>query len=560
MQQRRSGIRVGVGPLDPVVRTKMAGTGGELDERTLWGAMRALLDRFSRSVDQATFVDDCLDAIVEALAADRGLVVLTGEDGARHAINARAAGRSLGAKEREEISATLVRRAHDEGRTVIWPDADPSAASASVMDLSIAAALAVPIRRPGEQARVHGVLYVDFRDPRRLIEAPQRELLEAAGVLIGSVIAQSQELLRVREDLREARIHMPGAAAAPSLEELLRPTSMEPLRRDVLASAHGDSPVLIVGESGTGKTLLATAIAEVSGRTPVVRAMLGASDDLNTITSELFGHLRGAFSGAVGKRVGVVEHADGGTLILDEVLNLPMHAQQLLLDFTQFGTYRPLGWDRPEPKHASVRVIGATHGDLAAAVRDGRFREDLYYRLAGATIHLPPLRERREDAPGLAIGALRRYDPSRDWALSLRLRRLLVSPALRWPGNVRQLEAVIRRARERAALRDRDAERLTLEDLSPRDLGLDRWPEGLDASGPEPTEAPPTGGLPGRASSIEARRVALDARRDELLAFERELVLDALAKHDGVVARAARELGIPRTSLVSRMRTLEIEG
>jgi len=98
--------------------------------------------------------------------------------------------------------------------------------------------------------------------------------------------------------------------------------------------------------------LLAHSIAETSGKRPIVRATLGGSDDLNTITSELFGHERGSFSGATGRRVGLVEFANGGTLILDELLNLPPHAQKLLLDFTQFGTYRPLGYDRAEPKRA----------------------------------------------------------------------------------------------------------------------------------------------------------------------------------------------------------------
>src|SRR5687767_14987062 len=147
---------------------------------------------------------------------------------------------------------------------------------------------------------------------------------------------------------------------------------MESIRRELQSAIHGESTILILGESGTGKTLLAHAIAEASGRLPVVRAVLGSSDDLNTITSELFGHERGAFSGALTRRTGLFELAHGGTLILDELLNLPPPAQQLLLDFCQFGTYRPLGYDRREPKRAEVRIIACTNGDIERALAEGR--------------------------------------------------------------------------------------------------------------------------------------------------------------------------------------------
>ena len=158
------------------------------------------------------------------------------------------------------------------------------------------------------------------------------------------------------------------------------------LRAELAMAVGSELPVLMLGDSGVGKTLLARAIAEASGRLPMVRAMLGAADDLNTITSELFGHERGAFSGALATRTGLVGHADGGTLVLDEILNLPAHAQQLLLDFTQFGTYRPLGHAGAEPRHARTRIIAVTNGDLEAAVRRGAFREDLFYRLGAIVV------------------------------------------------------------------------------------------------------------------------------------------------------------------------------
>src|SRR5262249_32904813 len=171
-----------------------------------------------------------------------------------------------------------------------------------------------------------------------------------AAMVVGAVLEQHGRAESARAALREAKTHTMDSRPAPSLEELLGPSSMTALRTEIEAAIHGSASIFILGESGTGKTALAQALAEASGRRPSVRAMLGGSDDLNTITSELFGHERGAFSGAASKRVGLVEFADKGTLILDEVLNMPPQAQRLLLDFTQFGTYRPLGYDRPEPK------------------------------------------------------------------------------------------------------------------------------------------------------------------------------------------------------------------
>jgi len=331
------------------------------------------------------------------------------------------------------------------------------------------------------------------------------------------------------------------ARRAPPLEDLLSSPSMHAIRRELASAIAGESPILILGESGTGKTLLALAIGEASGRRPIVRAVLGASDDLNTITSELFGHERGSFSGATSKRVGLAEFADGGTLILDEILNLPLHAQQLLLDFTQFGTYRPLGYDRAEPKRATVRLISATNGDLEVAIRERRLRQDLYYRLAALTIELPPLRARRADIPGLAESTLHRVDPSRAWSLSDELRELLVSPALEWSGNVRELERAVERARERAVSRDPEATVLTPEHLEARDVD--------HASLPAPASAEP---LAAKWQRLQAERAGLDR-------LEQNILRQALAQSGGVIARVARELGIARTTLVSRIEVLGIE-
>jgi DNA-binding NtrC family response regulator len=384
---------------------------------------------------------------------------------------------------------------------------------------------------------------VDFREARKFVSERHVEFFASAALLLGTVLEQHDRGASVRDQLREATSHCTDARRAPPLAELLALPSMRAIRDELDSALPGDAPILITGESGTGKTLLAQAIAEASGRRPIVRAVLGASDDMNTITSELFGHERGAFSGATSKRMGLVEFADGGALILDEILNLPMHAQQLLLDFTQFGAYRPLGHARPEPKHARVRLIAATNGDLRAAMREKRFREDLYYRLAALTLEVPPLRERREDIPVLAESTLRRVDPRRAWTLSVPLRRLLVSPKLEWSGNVRQLERAIERARERALARDPEATVLTPEHLEARDAGQ-ALPAAAEASG---TEAPDP--LATTWQKLQAERGRLDER-------EQEVLRQALSQSGGVVAQAARELGIARTTLSSRIDAL----
>jgi len=304
------------------------------------------------------------------------------------------------------------------------------------------------------------VLYVDFRDVGRNLDEPHLEFFRAAVGLIG--LALQQTGASATAELAQS----PSPADfRPPLREILLPRSMSALRIDAEAAVHGDLPILILGESGSGKTLLAQAIAEAGNRVPVVRLALGQSDDLNTLTSELFGHERGAFSGAVARRIGLVEFADGGTLVLDEILNLPAAAQHLLLDFTQFGTYRPLGLGRADPKRSTARVIAVTQGDLLAAVAEKRFRADLYHRLAGVVLRVPPLRERREDIPFLAETYLRRRDPGRGWEITPLARRALSDERLAWPGNIRQLDLVLERARGRALTRDAAAQRVDVEHL-----------------------------------------------------------------------------------------------
>ncbi len=522
--------------------------GATIDHESLWGAIRSLSCELASALERDALIDECLDCVVELLGADRGMILLGGESSAPVVIHARTRSRALTELEQQEVSRGLIREVLDTGRSVTWTRRNAQACS--LIEMGVWYALAAPIRVPASDASrsAVGVLYVDFRDYTKQAGPLHEEFVDTVGVMLAGVVHHQRQLDSARDSLHRAQVETGrGMTPGPSLDELLAPPSMSGVRRELQSALHGDSPILILGESGTGKTLLAAAIAAASGRTPVVRATLGASDDLNTITSELFGHERGAFTGAVGRRKGVVEYAHGGTLILDEILNLPALAQQLLLDFTQFGTYRPLGHASGQARHADVRLIVATNGDLRKAIDDGTFREDLFYRLAGVRIRVPSLRDRRQDIPAMAETILRRVDPTRPWRLGMPLRKFLASPALTWRGNVRQLEHAIDRARQRARVDGDNSDTLEVRHLGLEDVGVSSLPG---------TESPTPVG-PSEALVAEWRD--LGRRKRELDGEEAALIRRVVAENDGVVSHAARALDLPRTTLASRMRALDLK-
>jgi two-component system response regulator FlrC len=324
----------------------------------------------------------------------------------------------------------------------------------------------------------------------------------------------------VERALRERRAEGPVAAGAEPDLGLVAGPSLAPVLALVRAVAPRDTTVLVTGESGTGKELVARAIHGLSRRSagPFV-AVNSAAIPENLVESELFGHEKGAFTGAVAARPGVFEAAAGGTVFLDEVGELPAAAQAKLLRVLQERTVTRLGATRT--LDVDFRLIAATHRDLEALVRQGRFREDLYYRIAVLPLALPPLRDRPEDLRPLVERFLRELEPRRAVEVSAaaweRLRRH------RWPGNVRELRNTVERA-------------LVLADgpvLEPQHLQLDT-----------PTSVAPADG--GGAPTLRE--------------MERRAILEALEATGGNRKAAAERLGISLRTLQYRLKEYGLAG
>ena len=303
-------------------------------------------------------------------------------------------------------------------------------------------------------------------------------------------------------------------------EFIARSKAMQPLLRLMERVGPSDANVLITGEHGTGKEVVANWLHAVSPRAHKALIAVNAGGLSEGIfESEMFGHVKGAFTDARTDRVGYFELADGGTLFLDEIGNLTPNQQAKLLRVLQTGELQRVGSSRT--RRVNVRVFAATNSDLAKAVEGGDFREDLLYRLNTVELHLPPLRERREDVPALASTFLqrqaKRYEKSINGFESEALTAMLDHP---WPGNVRELEHVI----ERAVLMAQG------EKIQPEDLGL---------------RAPRSG-----AALLEG--MTLDDA-------ERYLIQRALERFDGNVSRAADALGLSRSAMYRRLQQHGIE-
>jgi nitrogen regulation protein NR(I) len=300
--------------------------------------------------------------------------------------------------------------------------------------------------------------------------------------------------------------------------------------------------VLIRGETGTGKELIARAIYQHSDRAkePFIAINCGAIPE-NLIESELFGHERGAFTGADQRRIGRFEQANKGTLFLDEIGDLPPHTQVKLLRVLQQQSFQRVGGS--ETISVDVRIIAATHRDLEGAIHEGKFREDLFHRLNVVTISLPPLRERREDVPLLVQHFLRKY--AADFGVeapAITPEALAALQSEAWPGNIRELENVTRRLLL-------DARGLAIQGETVRRVLAAR---PADAAQPRSSLSALATALLSRAQRGEIP----DAHGQLLSEAEREIITQAILLADGNQAKAARWLGISRLTLREKLTQL----
>jgi transcriptional regulator with GAF, ATPase, and Fis domain len=540
------------GPVDAIGAVRAAAAlGGPTRSVAELRRLLALSRRLNSELRLEQLLDDVIDAVIEMTAAERGFLLLREGDTAEGALVPVVA-RNFGGADSSglDVSRSIAERAARSGEPVLTIDAgvdDRFGDAVSVAALRLRSVLAVPLRQRG---RITGTIYLDHRFRRGAFDDESvelvRELADIAAVAIenarlladnrrreeeiaalnrrleAEVVAVEAELVQVKARLE------PGdrATLRHRFDAIVgRSPAIVGLLRSLERAADTKLPVVIFGESGTGKELVARALHEHGPRRdrPFVAINCGAVPE-PLLESELFGHLRGAFTGAERDRRGLFEIADGGTLFLDEIADTGPAMQAKLLRALQEGEIQPVGAGRVEK--VDVRVVASTNRDLEAEARAGRFREDLYYRLAVVELVVPPLRDHRDDIPALAAEFARRYG-ERFGVEGVRLSPGLVE-VLRsadWPGNVRQLENAVARMVALGASGE---------------LGADAF--GRAPAGPpaEPgVEPPPEGTL---------------SLREHLDAIERSLIVKALDAAGGNQSEAARRLGLSRSAFIDRLK------
>ena len=462
-------------------------------------------ERLIHQRDLTELLDALMDAVIEITNADKGFLVLL--DGETIDVKvARNLNRENIADAVSQLSDSIIAKVVRSRRPVIVSDAmrdDEFSAAKSVMQLKVSSVICVPLL---DRGRLLGLIYVGNDSIRDLFQqdtlriltvfASQASLIVANALLLNELRVDNKRLSERLEQYRFGEI----VGTSPPMQQVFR---------KVEKIAATDISVLITGETGTGKELIAREIHNRSPRAgkPFVTINCGAIPE-NLLESELFGHVKGAFTGAVANKQGKFQAADGGTLFLDEIGEMPIELQVKILRALQERVVYRVGDTRPET--CDIRIVAATNRDLDKEIAAGRFREDLYYRLNVVNVELPPLRQRGEDVLVIARYLLSRY--SREYDVKVKGLSPNAAVAIRkhpWPGNIRELENRIKKA---IVLCESSV-------IGPDDLGL--------------------------TSDVLPQILTLAEAKDK---FQRDYINEVLALNNGNRTKTARDLGVdPRT-------------
>lgn len=548
----------------------LAWSGATTDDSILTVSILELARLLLRQEDDLAVAETLLREILKVTGADRGFVVARDEQ--QFVPKFEVSIDSNADDEGARFSRGLVRTALERNEPIYSsnPAEDPELSqTASVIAAAGRAVFVVPLSSGEER---YGALYLEHPKVGGFSATARAFVLEGAelaGLALHRAVQRAELARRSRALERDllAQFDFGGIVT--------RDPAMLHVLTTVAQVANAKASVLVRGESGTGKELVARALHVNSGRSrgPFV-ALHCAALPSAMLESELFGHVRGAFTGADRDRPGRLASAAGGTLFLDEVGELPGDVQAKLLRAVQFGELQRVGADKVEK--VDVRIVAATHRDLAAMVKKGQFREDLYYRLRVIEVVVPPLRERPGDIVPLTRRFLKQLGGRASHLTPEAIRCLELYD---WPGNIRELE----NAMERGSLLSRSdtigvdalppeiaALSQGVRDAAPRSggstppasarahPGADDTEDALDAepnSGPTSRPTPPPSS---RDSIIGIAATEKRTHREELLEFERRRIVNALEQCAGNQTAAAKLLEMSRRTLVSRLATFEL--
>jgi Nif-specific regulatory protein len=514
-----------------------------LEDARIGRLSKRLADLYFRSSSAEEFLNSVVDDLMAETRSERAAIVVFGEDISQAKIvsirNFRS--RELDSQE-HTLSRTLLNRVIQSGESLLLEDAsaDPQLWRETSIYLRVGCALVAPMKINGSML---GAIYLENNSLTSVYTEADRQFLEAIGKLIAIYLETTHRLdlaIRARD---EAVQQAQSASAFPNI--IGNSQKLRKVLQIVEQVANSPATVLIEGESGTGKELVARAIHQRSARANKPMVVLNCAAVPETLVeSELFGHEKGAFTGAHERKIGRFEQADGGTIFLDEIGELAQPVQAKLLRVLQAQEFERLGSNKT--LKVDVRVVAATSRNLKQMVDEGRFLEALYYRLSVIPIKLPALRERREDIPLLANFFLRKFAGEGNTKVRFDREALLALESYEFPGNIRELENLVQRV---ALLRSGDV--ITVDDLPDhiavqreRVIDLEKNPyRHLMRSVPDNNE------------DLQRRRTTiLQIAQDHVEELENQMIEKYLEMTGGNITEASRLSGLHRSMFYRKRR------